>query len=202
MRYQGKIFSWKDDQGFGFVTPNGGGDRAFVHIKAFSTRYRRPVDGDLITYELVKDRQGRTAAADIRFVDQPGESKGFKPRSAWDIRLALVAVLVLPAANLAGWLPSVVVKAYLALSIVTFVFYAIDKSAARQGAWRTPEKTLHLLALVGGWPGAALAQRLLRHKSVKKEFLWVYWATILANCAFLGWLVTPAGASFIRQITG
>jgi len=42
MRYQGKITSWKDDQGFGFVTHNGGGEKAFVHVNAFSRRSRRP----------------------------------------------------------------------------------------------------------------------------------------------------------------
>lgn len=41
MRYQGKITDWKDDKGFGFVTPNGGGPRVFVHIKSFSSRQRR-----------------------------------------------------------------------------------------------------------------------------------------------------------------
>jgi cold shock CspA family protein len=51
MRYQGKITSWKDDQGFGFVIPNGGGEKAFIHIKAFTGRSRRPLEGDFITYE-------------------------------------------------------------------------------------------------------------------------------------------------------
>lgn len=32
MRYQGKITGWKDDKGFGFVIPNGGGQKAFVYF--------------------------------------------------------------------------------------------------------------------------------------------------------------------------
>lgn len=70
MRYQGKITSWKDDQGFGFVIPNGGGEKAFVHIKAFSNRSHRPIEGDLITYELATDGKRRLSAENIRFVGE------------------------------------------------------------------------------------------------------------------------------------
>ncbi len=52
MRYQGRITNWNDDKGYGFVTPNGGGEKAFVHITAFSNSHRRPTESDLITYEL------------------------------------------------------------------------------------------------------------------------------------------------------
>ena len=55
--------------------------------------------------------------------------------------------------------------AYLVMSLVAFAAYAVDKSAAKRGAWRTPESTLHTLELLCGWPGAWLAQRLLRHKT-------------------------------------
>ena len=72
--------------------------------------------------------------------------------------------------------------------------YALDKSAAQQGAWRTRESTLHLLALCGGWPGALVAQQTLRHKSSKAEFRMVFWATVLLNMAALGFLVSPYGA--------
>ena len=41
MRYQGRITSWKDEKGFGFVTPNGGGDQMFLHISDFSERPKR-----------------------------------------------------------------------------------------------------------------------------------------------------------------
>jgi len=60
-----------------------------------------------------------------------------------------------------------VLSGYLILSLVTFIVYAIDKSAARKGSWRIKESTLHILAFTGGWPGALLAQKTLRHKSVK-----------------------------------
>jgi uncharacterized membrane protein YsdA (DUF1294 family) len=71
--------------------------------------------------------------------------------------------------------------AYAGLSVITFVVYAIDKSAARRKGPRTPERTLHLLSLAGGWPGALLAQRWLRHKSAKASFRRVFWVTVVVN---------------------
>jgi len=82
---------------------------------------------------------------------------------------------------------------YLALSIMTFVAYAIDKSAARKGRWRTSESALHYLALAGGWPGALLGQQILRHKNRKRSFLFIFSITVLLNCAALTWLHMPEG---------
>ena len=58
----------------------------------------------------------------------------------------------------------------LAFSIVAFFVYRSDKRSAEAGEWRTPESTLHFLALMGGWPGAFLAQRIFRHKTSKQSF--------------------------------
>ena len=59
MRYQGRITDWRDDKGFGFITPNGGGPKVFVHIKSFAKRGPRPVGNELVTYELTFDKQSR-----------------------------------------------------------------------------------------------------------------------------------------------
>jgi cold shock CspA family protein len=74
MRYVGRIAEWDDDRGFGFVTPNGGGDRAFVHIKAFERASSRPAAGMLISYELLKDDKGRFNAKGVRFVARKPKS--------------------------------------------------------------------------------------------------------------------------------
>jgi uncharacterized membrane protein YsdA (DUF1294 family) len=70
---------------------------------------------------------------------------------------------------------------YLAVSLVTFGIYAMDKSAAKRGARRIPENTLHLLAFAGGWPGALVAQKVLRHKTLKTSFRIVFFLTVAAN---------------------
>jgi uncharacterized membrane protein YsdA (DUF1294 family) len=77
---------------------------------------------------------------------------------------------------------------YFGLSLLTLIAYAIDKSAAINGSWRTPERTLLLLGVSGGWPGALLAQQLLRHKCSKPGFVAVFWVTVAVNVAgFLAW---------------
>ena len=58
----------------------------------------------------------------------------------------------------------------LAVNVLTFVVFGVDKWKARRGRWRVPEATLLGLAAVGGSVGAWLAMRLFRHKTQKKKF--------------------------------
>ncbi|MGM9426419.1 DUF1294 domain-containing protein [Hydrogenophaga sp. MI9] len=88
-----------------------------------------------------------------------------------------------------GWL---FLPAALLLNLVTFFVYWRDKFAATKGAWRTPEDTLHLFGLLGGWPGAWFAHQILRHKSAKQAFRNVYWMTAILNVIALGaWVLLP-----------
>lgn len=76
-------------------------------------------------------------------------------------------------------------------------------STDKQGrpcAWRTKESTLHTLALIGGWPGALIAQQLLRHKSRKNAFQFMFWTTVVLNCVAFGWLFTAQGAEMLRVL--
>ena len=109
--------------------------------------------------------------------------------TAIGIATLFVAIICSLAAD--GILPLVVPAVYLAASVAAAIAYGIDKSAARNGAWRTPERTLHILALMGGWPGALVAQRVFRHKSAKPSFRFAFWATVILNCAALAWFALP-----------
>ena len=204
MRYQGKITDWKDDKGFGFVTPNGGGPRVFVHIKSFSNRQRRPVGNELVTYELTSDARGRPQGASIAFVgDRPSSPPATVPGpGVGALIFASVFLAFVAGAVATGKLPFVVLIAYLIGSCVAYLAYVYDKTAALKGQWRTPESTLHLFSLVGGWPGAMLAQRTLRHKTQKQSFQVTYWATVVLNCAALGWLLSPTGIRTAKSILG
>jgi uncharacterized membrane protein YsdA (DUF1294 family) len=86
-----------------------------------------------------------------------------------------------------------VLGTYLTLSLLSLTAYAIDKAAARKGEWRISENTLHLLDLLGGWPGGLIAQKLLRHKSSKPPFQRMYWITVVLHCCALAWLLSPYG---------
>ena len=77
---------------------------------------------------------------------------------------------------------------YALASLACFGAYAMDKSAARSRSRRTPERSLLLLGLVGGWPGALLAQRMLRHKTAKTSFQVKFWLTVVANIGVLAGL--------------
>ncbi len=97
------------------------------------------------------------------------------------------------------WLPGVV---YLVMSVLTYVIYAADKRAAEHGRWRTPENTLHMMALAGGWPGALMAQSHLRHKSKKQPFKTLLWLTIVLNVAGFIWAFSLPGHTLITQLAG
>jgi uncharacterized membrane protein YsdA (DUF1294 family)/cold shock CspA family protein len=186
MRHRGKITEWKDDRGFGFITPNGGGEKVFVHVKSFSNRRRRPLGNEFVSYELVSNQKDRARAENVAFKndsldipDEPGAAAFLLPG---------LFLLFVAAAVFAGQLPLFVLGLYLAASAVSFLLYKQDKSAAQKGRWRTNENTLHLFSLIGGWPGAFAAQKLLRHKSSKESFRNLFWATIVINCVALSWV--------------
>jgi len=76
------------------------------------------------------------------------------------------------------------------LSAVTVLAYRSDKAAAQQGRWRTQESALHLLSLMGGWPGALIAQQRYHHKTRKQPFRTIFWLTVVANLGALAWLLS------------
>lgn len=197
MRQQGKLTEWNDARGFGFVQPNGGGDRCFVHIRAFTARDRRPALGDVITYEVQRDAQGRLNAAGMRFALQrdgtrsatgtharPHNRRDRLPRTS--LALLFLSAMVIAAAL--GRCPHWMAAAYLGLSGVTYLFYWHDKAAAQRDQQRTPENVLQMLALFGGWPGALIAQATLRHKNRKTSFQIVFWLVVALNVAALWWV--------------
>lgn len=84
--------------------------------------------------------------------------------------------------GLAWW----VCALYGAASVVAFAAYWLDKRAARRGTWRASEQTLLLMGLVGGWPGALVAQQLFRHKTRKRTFRRAFWGTVALNVLAFG----------------
>ncbi len=98
-------------------------------------------------------------------------------------------LLVLVVGGLLGYWAHFVASVYCTLSSITFVVYKWDKRLAKASTdqpIRVPERSLHILALMCGWPGALIAQQWLRHKSQKRAFIAVLWLTIIINTSVLG----------------
>ncbi|MGQ5487701.1 cold-shock protein [Thauera sp. ZXT1-4] len=70
MSLQGKVTTWKDDRGFGFITPTGGGEPVFLHVSSLTNRQRRPQRDELVSYELATDAKGRRQAKAVTFVGE------------------------------------------------------------------------------------------------------------------------------------
>lgn len=83
-----------------------------------------------------------------------------------------------------------VLLAYPLASLISFMQYWQDKANALRGSRRTPENALHLLELLGGWPGALVAQQCFRHKTRKVFYQLVFWAIVVAHeAAWVAWLL-------------
>jgi len=202
MRVKGKISSWNDERGFGFITPLSGGKRVFVHIKAFNNRNVKPVINQRLIYTLSTDRQGRPCAAQVKLPGDKIQQNNIGKNSSWSVVGAIAFLAIVGLAVPLAQMEPLVIALYLVASTLTFIIYAVDKSAAQRGAWRTSESTLHLLALAGGWPGALVAQQKLRHKSQKQSFRAVFWVTVLLNCGAFIWLFTPTGKAALHSLLG
>ena len=211
VRQQGTIKRWQDDKGFGFIE-NEAGESVFFHVSEFKAR-RRPEVGEQVVFTIGQDSQGREQAKQVQelaFVEQKMAQKnqqirkrnrrrnaqadfeaGQKKRLFLGVAfygvLALLAVM-----HKLNWL---VVGWYVLIGIVTFLVYAKDKSAAQNNQWRTPESTLHMLSMAGGWVGAMVAQTYLRHKSKKPEFRLMYYLTVVINMAGLLFLLNGGDLS-------
>lgn len=203
MIYQGRIENWNDARGFGYVRPEGGGERAFVHMSACRLQGRRPDDGLVVRYRTTTDGRGRLSAADVRLVGPSARTRKAilrtpaRQRSQMQRFRFLLGLLVLTALGTAAYLrllPLWLSGGMLGLSALAFLQYGWDKIQARAGRWRTPESTLQLTALAGGWPGALLAQALLHHKSSKRPFQWTFCACVAINTLGVAWLI---GSSWV-----
>jgi len=197
MRVQGKITSWNYEKGFGFVKllhDETGAKEVFIHIKEFNWN---PKVGQTISFIHAKDIQGRVCGKAAMLCGEflPHEKTSSDlPLHTIMAFIGLVTISLFSIIYISNyWIP----VGYLGFSLLTFIVYWVDKSAAQKGSWRTSENTLHILSLIGGWPGAMVAQQKLRHKTQKQPFRSIFWLTVIANIAGLLWLSQQTQFAFV-----
>ena len=179
MAIKGEIIRWDMEKGFGFIQPHSGGRQIFVHISDFKDRTHPPEIKQQVTFKRSTDKQGRSYAQKVTRKNDK-YSKGFY---LWVLTFLFWGLLIgglyyVQAPVFVFWL-------YGGMSVITFIVYSWDKFSAKMGRWRTSEKTLHRLAFFCGWPGALLAQAVLRHKSQKKTFRRFFWVTLWFNTGLI-----------------
>ena len=196
----GIISNWDKEKGYGFIAPKFGGKSLFFHINDYSHRHKRPIQNLKVQYYTSTDQKGRVCAIDVTPL------KGHK-NNGRELRQNFFSLVVFSLFSSALFylfdlklIPKELVCIYAIMSVAAFLMYAKDKSAAERGKWRTAERTLHTLSLLGGWPGAKIAQSFLRHKSQKLSFRITYWVTVIANCSALYWLTTPEGSIWFSRL--
>jgi uncharacterized membrane protein YsdA (DUF1294 family)/cold shock CspA family protein len=201
MRFEGTVTKWDDERGFGFIRPDQGGQDVFVHIKAFARGADRPQEGQRVSFEVDLGPQRKKRALRVEPVRTRSAERVKRPSGAeWGTAtlFAIPGFVLLFFAVAVMWRPPMWIGLlYVIASASTFFAYAADKSAARRGDVRTPERALHLMSLLGGWPGALLAQQFLRHKSIKTEFRAVFWSTVVVNIVLFVALCSPYGRTLI-----
>lgn len=180
---RGKLISWKDDKGFGFIQPEEGGKEIFLHISSLDST-RRPKSGDMIRYELAMGQRGKMQAVNAQIEGVPLVTPKLDsfPRSTVTLTRIAVSIAFLFCFFSALYYPlfgsPLFIAAYTVLNLVTFAMYWIDKDAAMQQRWRIPEMTLHGLEFLGGWFGGFIAQQVLRHKTVKFSYQLLFWSIV------------------------
>lgn len=201
--YEGIIKSWKGDKGFGFIKPHGDGKDIFIHVRDLNHANYQPRQGDNICYKITTDKDGKIRAYDAfikgQEISQQYRKKSFKKnqyqerkvkRGYWLGMPYILFIAAIPfgfSAFLAKQQHNFVpLFAYLIMSLTTFLVYARDKTKAYKNEWRTSESTLHLFELLGGWPGALITQRVIRHKNKKTSFQITFWLIVIIHIAI--WL--------------
>jgi len=164
----GTIIEWDSKRGFGFL--DHGGKRLFLHIRDYAARHHAPRKGDVVSFQVGEDGQGRPCA-------QWAQTLSSRSRLSTTHFLTLPFLLFLPtlAALKMPYDPRIIAGYAALMSIISWRAYSNDKRRALAGAWRIPETRLHLIDILGGWPGAFLVQRHLRHKTVKASFQFTFW---------------------------
>lgn len=185
---------WNDAKGFGFIRAEQEEEDYFVHISNFKKGLtRRPMIGDEVQFRAAETPgKKRTTYALIPALKE-AETQAvahfeLNPRQrSWVTNVLIVIPLVLSSYLLLMAKNPIPFFSYFMLSILTMILYGRDKANAATRKWRVPESYLHILELMGGWPGSLIAQNDFRHKTRASSYLWILRGIIAIH--LMGWFI-------------
>jgi len=185
---------WNDAKGFGFIRAEQEEEDYFVHISNFKNGLtRRPMIGDEVQFRAAETPgKKRTTYALIPALkeseSQPVAHFELNPRQrSWVTNVLIVIPLVLSSYLLLMAKNPIPFFSYFMLSLLTMILYGRDKANAATRKWRVPESYLHILELMGGWPGSLIAQNDFRHKTRASSYLWILRGIIAIH--LMGWFI-------------
>ncbi|ODT71787.1 MAG: hypothetical protein ABS75_06510 [Pelagibacterium sp. SCN 63-23] len=193
----GELVQWNDARGFGFIAGDDG-KRYFVHISSIRRMVNRPRAGDRVNFVPDVGRDGRPCAIDVTI-------KGANPRATravlqrgrpsqsavdWRLPIALLLATAVVTATALGRIPIELCLAYIAMGIISFLFYRNDKSRAEGGQWRISEAVLLGIDLGFGVIGGLLGQALLRHKTRRMGYSATTLLIVLVHLLWIAGLAT------------
>ena len=201
---KGTLVLWNDEKGFGFVRPENGEQDYFVHISAIKNYQkgvsRRPKTGDEVLFEgeLKSGKQRRVTSAVIEALEAVtvGDPPAVTTPSSvatvgrfysWMIKSVAFLPVLLSLDVLLQYSNPLPLMAYMFMTPVTIYYYAEDKRRALNRQWRISNYFLHSFEILGGWPGALLAQNEYRHKLRIGAYQYGFWAILAAHT--IAWAV-------------
>ena len=178
---EGIVVKFDKKRGFGFIRSEQFSEDVFVHLQ--NIREQQPLSqGQQVEFDTEQTDKGLSAINVI-----PGKKQ---TSPYWLYGMIAIIMTVGLMMFLLFYLNWHLIVAYLAsINLSTLLFYGYDKMIAGSSLLRVPEWILHILSICGGSPAGLIAQKMFRHKSIKKSFQLIYWAIVIIQVGILTWLI-------------
>lgn len=195
----GEITSWDDAKGYGFIRYGSDAQTVFFHISGFHYATTRPKIGQSVSFyckPTVKEERQKAAKVVLRgdetflYDDFPSDYNRPRLYSANMPKFLINSLIAIAFIVCVASVSKILAGAYFAVSVVSYLMYKFDKQIAQttkkksqEYQSRIPEKNLHILDVLGGWPGALVSRAVYKHKTSKISFIRIFWLTVAINIA-------------------
>ncbi len=184
--YVGKVVRWRDEERAGYIKVKSIKARVFFPQSAFVFRDKRPAKHQQVSFVLGR-RRGEWVATrvipqgyELGWADRESTPSGTVLGGGFSETLLGSAFILLYLAAV-SFISLPLASAYLLASCLLLILYRTDKRSAQNGRTRVPDFVLHLLAVLGGWPGGLLAQMRYQHHTANIGFVRAFWFSVALN---------------------